>query len=67
MLSRKEIALQFLVLAAKGKSREAFNLYVAPGFRHHNIYFKGDAETLMLAMEGMRLKTLTKYLSRCEH
>lgn len=45
------MALDFLRLAAKGDSREAFNLYVGPGFKHHNVYFKGDAETLMLAME----------------
>lgn len=47
----KEIALDFLQLAAKGDSREAFNKYVASNFKHHNVYFKGDAETIMTAME----------------
>ena len=47
----KEIALDFLNLCSRGKSREAFARYAAPGFRHHNIHFKGDAETLMAAME----------------
>lgn len=47
----KEIALDFLQLAAKGNSREAFSKYVANNFKHHNVYFKGDAETIMAAME----------------
>lgn len=47
----KQIALIFLQLASKGESRQAFAKYVGPNFKHHNIYFKGDAETLMLAME----------------
>lgn len=51
MTTKKEIALDFLKLAARGDSREAFKLYVAKVFKHHNAYFKGDAETLMLAME----------------
>lgn len=51
MTTKKEIALDFLKLAARGDSREAFKLYVAKVFKHHNAYFKGDAKTLMLAME----------------
>lgn len=51
MPTKKDMAIHFLKLAAKGHSREAFKLYVAPHFKHHNIYFKGDAESLMLAME----------------
>lgn len=47
----KDIALDFLYLAAKGDSREAFSKYVSENFKHHNVYFKGDAETLMTAME----------------
>lgn len=47
----KEIALDFLYLAAKGASRQAFRKYVSENFKHHNVYFKGDAETLMTAME----------------
>jgi predicted SnoaL-like aldol condensation-catalyzing enzyme len=50
--TNKERAQEFLKLAAKGQSREAFNLYVGAGFKHHNVFFKGDAETLMLAMEA---------------
>ncbi|OFZ28279.1 MAG: polyketide cyclase [Bacteroidetes bacterium RIFCSPHIGHO2_02_FULL_44_7] len=56
----KEIALHFLKLCSEGKSREAFALYVGPGFKHHNIYFKGDAESLMIAMEENAQKTPEK-------
>lgn len=45
------MAQEFLKLAAKGNAHEAFRLYVDKDFRHHNAYFKGDAETLMRAME----------------
>lgn len=48
----KEIAQDFIKLCAKGESRKAFGLYAAPNFRHHNVYFKGDAESLMTAMEN---------------
>ncbi|MBM4170233.1 MAG: nuclear transport factor 2 family protein [Ignavibacteria bacterium] len=49
--ARKHIALNFLTLSAKGESRKAFGLYVGQGFKHHNAYYKGDAESLMTAME----------------
>ncbi len=50
-MTKKYIAKDFLKLAAKGHSHEAFRLYVGKNFKHHNVYFKGDANTLMLAME----------------
>jgi len=50
-MSIKETALEFLRLCARGDSKEAFRLYVAPGFKHHNAFFKGDADTLWKAME----------------
>lgn len=50
-VSRKQAAVSFLRLAASGKAREAFDMYVGGGFRHHNAYFPGDAETLITAME----------------
>jgi predicted SnoaL-like aldol condensation-catalyzing enzyme len=50
MTTKKEIARDFLQLA-KGHSRKAFELYAGSGFKHHNVYFKGDGETLMIAME----------------
>jgi predicted SnoaL-like aldol condensation-catalyzing enzyme len=50
-MTKKEIAQDFLKLAAKGLSRKAFELYVGDNFKHHNAYFKGDGSTLMTAME----------------
>jgi predicted SnoaL-like aldol condensation-catalyzing enzyme len=49
--SLKDAAIEFLTLVATGKVREAYERHVAPGFRHHNPWFRGDAESLRLAME----------------
>ena len=49
--SHKEAATSFLQLSASGRVREAYDTYVAPGFRHHNPHFRGDAQTLAAAME----------------
>lgn len=46
----KEAAIDFLQLTATGNVNEAFYLYVAPEFRHHNMHFKGDADSLKAAM-----------------
>ena len=47
----KEIGRDFLTLCAAGKSREAFKLHAHKNFKHHNPFFKGDADSLMIAME----------------
>lgn len=47
----KEKAVSFLQLVASGKVREAYHKYISPDFRHHNPYFRGDADSLMLAMK----------------
>lgn len=47
----KEMGKDFLTLCAAGNSREAFKLYVAKNFKHHNAFFKSDADSLMIAME----------------
>jgi predicted SnoaL-like aldol condensation-catalyzing enzyme len=49
--SNKKAATSFLRLVTSGKIQEAFDRYVGPGFRHHNPYFKGDANSLKVAME----------------
>ncbi|MEH7883752.1 nuclear transport factor 2 family protein [Bacillus sp. JJ1609] len=49
--SLKEIAVSFLQLVASGEVREAYRRYISPDFRHHNPFFQGDADSLMLAME----------------
>lgn len=51
MDTRKENAIHFLYLTSSGRAREAFNSYVGTAFKHHNVYFKGDKETLIVAME----------------
>lgn len=50
MSDLKRSATEFLRLAASGEAREAFRRYVGVGFRHHNPYFAGDADSLMNAM-----------------
>ncbi|MFD2442857.1 nuclear transport factor 2 family protein [Bacillus sp. CGMCC 1.16607] len=61
-LSLKEKAVAFLQLVASGKVREAYEAYVGPDFRHHNPYFRGDAESLMLAMEENAVQNPHKIL-----
>lgn len=50
-MGKKGIAVAFLRLAVSGKAREAYEKYVHPDFRHHNPYFKGDKESLLVGME----------------
>jgi predicted SnoaL-like aldol condensation-catalyzing enzyme len=50
-MTRKQMAMEFLQLAGMGKAREAFDQFIAKDFIHHNQYFKGDRESLLLAME----------------
>lgn len=61
-MTKKEIAQDFLQLAAKGESRIAFGLYVSNNFKHHNPHFKGDADTLMTAMEENAKRNPAKIL-----
>jgi predicted SnoaL-like aldol condensation-catalyzing enzyme len=49
--SLKETAVTFLMEVASGKVQDAYQKYISPNFRHHNPYFRGDADSLMLAME----------------
>jgi predicted SnoaL-like aldol condensation-catalyzing enzyme len=58
--NHKEMAVDFLKLSSKGESRNAFSKYVGEGFRHHNAFFKGDADSLMIAMEENAKKTPDK-------
>jgi len=50
-MTYKEIATDFLKLAVAGEARLAFAKYTSPAFRHHNAWFKGDANSLMTAMD----------------
>jgi predicted SnoaL-like aldol condensation-catalyzing enzyme len=44
------IAASFLRDCCEGRVAEAYDRYVAPDFRHHNAWFRGDAAALR---EGM--------------
>jgi predicted SnoaL-like aldol condensation-catalyzing enzyme len=56
----RQRAIDFLKLASKGNAKEAFSKYVSKNFKHHNIYFKGDGESLMIAMEDNAMKNPNK-------
>jgi predicted SnoaL-like aldol condensation-catalyzing enzyme len=58
----KDAAVEFLGLVASGKVREAYEKHVGAGFRHHNPYFRGDAASLMEAMEQNAAKNPNKLL-----
>ncbi|NRS49127.1 nuclear transport factor 2 family protein [Brevibacillus sp. HB2.2] len=60
--SSKENAVSFLQLVASGNVREAYQRYAGPNFRHHNPFFRGDAHSLMLAMEENAAKNPHKIL-----
>jgi len=49
--NNKEKAVSFLQLVASGRVREAYQRHIGPDFRHHNPFFPGDSDSLMLAME----------------
>jgi predicted SnoaL-like aldol condensation-catalyzing enzyme len=51
-MTKKEMAIDFLLLCAKGKAIAAFEQYAAANFKHHNPFFKGDSTTLMEAMDA---------------
>lgn len=48
---RKEIATSFLQMASSGRVHEAFEKYVHPDFIHHLVFFKGDRQSFLRAME----------------
>lgn len=50
-MTRKEAAIDFLKLVGYGQVREGYAKHVAPDFIHHNVHFKGDRESLLVAME----------------
>ena len=61
-MTQKEAAMDFLRLVGSGKVREAYRQYVGPDFRHHNAFFRGDAESLMAGMEENAAKNPDKVL-----
>ena len=58
----KQAAVEFLRMAASGRVDEAYARYVAPDFRHHNAWFRGDRESLRQAMKDNAAKNPDKVL-----
>jgi predicted SnoaL-like aldol condensation-catalyzing enzyme len=61
-MSRKELAIQFLKMASQGEVRSAYDRFITPSFIHHNLYFKGDRDSLMAAMEEASRKSPNRSL-----
>ncbi len=49
--SNKNAAVSFLKLASSGRVSEAYAKFVGDGFRHHNPFFEGSAQSLQAAMK----------------
>ena len=60
--SNGDAAVSFLELASSGKVREAYSEFVGSGFRHHNPFFEGSAESLLSGMEENALQNPNKVL-----
>ena len=60
--SNKNAAISFLNMAARGKVQEAYSKPVGEGFRHHNPFFEGSAESLQAAMQANALQNPDKVL-----
>lgn len=61
-MSNKEVAEAFCTMVAGGRVREAYELHAAPGFFHHNPWFRGDAAALMQGMAENAEKNPAKTL-----
>ncbi|MBT2689408.1 nuclear transport factor 2 family protein [Bacillus sp. ISL-47] len=62
-LTLKEKAVSFLQLVASGEVRDAYQRYIGPSFSHHNPFFPGDADSLMIAMEENAAQNPNKILT----
>ena len=60
--SNKNAAVSFLKMAASGKVQEAYSKFVGEGFRHHNPFFEGSAESLQAGMQANALQKPDKVL-----
>ena len=60
--SNKNAAVSFLKMAASGKVQEAYSKFVGEGFRHHNPFFEGSAESLQAGMQANALQNPDKVL-----
>lgn len=62
-MSKKEIATSFLTMAARGDVHSAYEKFIAPDFRHHNQFYPGDRESLLLGMQTASIQSPNKSLS----
>ena len=60
--SNKGAAVSFLQLASSGKVGEAYSKFIGEGFRHHNPFFEGSAESLQAGMESNARQNPNKVL-----
>ena len=60
--SNKNAAVSFLKMAASGKVQEAYSKFVGEGFRHHNPFFEGSAESLQAGMQANALQNPDKVM-----
>jgi predicted SnoaL-like aldol condensation-catalyzing enzyme len=51
-MPHKQIAIEFLTMAARGDVAEAYARHVATEFTHHNPYFAHDRQSLLDAMSA---------------
>ena len=50
-MDNRDIASEFLRMCARGEVREAYARFVSDDFVHHNAWFAGNRESLLVAME----------------
>ncbi len=58
--SQKDIVRSFLDLVVAGKVDEGYEKFVHPEFKHHNVWFKGDRQTLLDGMKESHTRFPTK-------
>lgn len=58
--SHKESVRSFLDLVVAGKVQEGYDAYVHPKFYHHNVWYKGDRQTLLDGMKESHERFPTK-------
>jgi predicted SnoaL-like aldol condensation-catalyzing enzyme len=59
-MTKKEIATAFEQMIVTGHIRVAYENYVSSDFIHHNPYFKGNRESLLIGMEQNQEKFANK-------
>ncbi len=49
--NNKKNAITFLTLAAAGRVDQAYDQFIDTGFKHHNAFYEGSAESLKAGMK----------------